>query len=224
MNKFTEKAKERLQTRLNSLQDKLGTSLTNDSDDIDEIVIKIREAEVALKNSELIGKVQSINNREIKKRTVLKKIISIGLFSSDLLTNDNKLNKSKRKQNPELYKFYDEQKFMYFSIGYDQIISIHINGHKFYTGKKIYSSGETSEILPFESFEDACSFNNVQVKNITVKQVQKQIDRIKKATEILKAAGDKYGETKKANNSYFLESEGFFDQQNANIHTLYTTF
>ena len=113
---------------------------------------------------------------------------------------------------------------MYFSIGYDNIISIHIERHKYTTGKKIYSNGSNTEILPFESFEDACSFNNIQPKNITVKQVQKQIEKIKKAEEALKIASEKCEAIKKDNRSHFLTSEGFFNQQNANIHRLYTNF
>ena len=218
-----EKRKEILKERLNGLQSKIGQALT-DNVDLDTIIEDIKTAEAELKTIELTDKVEVINKRETARRAMLSRIVVVGLFSVDLLTNDMKLNKSKRKQNPQLYKLADDTPYMYFKIGYDNIISICTGGFEYRTGKKIYSNNESSEILPFESFEDACSFNNIQTKNITAKQVQKQIEKIKKAEEALKLASEKCEATKKDNNSHFLTSEGFFSQQNANIHTLYTNF
>ena len=214
---------QRLTERLNSLQSKLGQSITSGIN-LDTIVQEINSCESQLRTIELLNKVKIINTREAGRREMLKKIVSVGLFSSDLLTNDLKLNKTKIKANPGLYQLHKETPYMYFKIGYDSIISICSNGFEYRTGKKIYSNSSSSEILPFESFEDACNFNNVQLKAISPKKVQKQINSIKKAEAALKLASEKCEEIKKTNESHFLSSEGFFSQQNANIHTLYTNF
>lgn len=225
----TEARKERLLARLNKANEKLGNALIDATDkEINDLVSEIKQAEEAVKLEELQTKVNYINTREARKRALLKQIIFFGHIDADLLTNDMKLNKTKRKQAPELFEFADKQS-VYFSIRFG-ITSINIYSEKgrttdeFETGKKIFGEGDNPPVLNFESFEDACNKNGVLLKSITVKQVQKQLSNIKKATEALKAAEEKHSKTLEANNSYFLTCENFAKQQNANIHTLHCYF
>ena len=78
-----EKRKERLKERLNGLQSKLGQALT-DNVDIDTVIVEIKTAESELKTIEFTDKVEAINKREAKRRATLKKVVAVGLFSSDL--------------------------------------------------------------------------------------------------------------------------------------------
>jgi len=217
--------KERLTARLNRLQEKIGETLTNGTNlEIEELFKKARQAEIDVKNAELVEKIETINTREKRRRAKLKKVLAIGLIDIDLITNDMRLNQSKRKQAPELYKLADNSKSLYFSHGYHGVINMHLDHEEFSTGKVIYTDSKASEVMPFDSFTDACERNSVLIKSLTLKQVQKQIAGIKKATNQLKAAEEKHSKALEANNSHFLKCERFFDQRNANIYTLWTTF
>lgn len=218
---------ERLTEKLNGLNEKLNKPFTT-IENFEELVLKIDEAKEELKRVELSDKVEAINKRETKKRALLKKVVALGVLPREVFTDSMQLHKGKRKQAPELYQFVEDNNYTNFSIGYDGIVKIRVEGFEFYEGKKDYSSAtsrrEENIILPFESFEDACNCNRTQLKSLTVKQVTKQIEAIKKATLKLEEQAKAYDKAKKANNSYFLENENFFSQRNANIHTLFTSF
>lgn len=215
--------KERLQRKLNTLQERLGVALTS-HDDLDEIVEQIRQAEQDIRQAELIEKVETINKREKERRELMRKVLAVGPVNAELLTNDLKLNKTKRKQAPELFELVDNAKSAYFTHGYHGIIKMTLNHREFETGFTSYESGSTSEVKPFKSFEHACECNGVLLKSITVKQVQRQIDKIMKANEAFEAAEKKFNASKKANNEYFLRGEGFIQHQNSNTYINYTSF
>ena len=78
-----------------------------------------------------------------------------------------KLNKTKRKQAPELAKFVEANQYVYFSIDYSKVTCIHVNGVKYKTGFTTYENGKTSEPQSFRSFDQALTVNNIQKDNIS---------------------------------------------------------
>lgn len=180
---------------------------------------KTEKLEEQINALEFTEKINQLNKREAKSRELMKAIFSIGLVDIDLLTNDMKLNKTKRKQAPELAKFVDANPYVYFSIDYSKVTCIHVNGVKYQTGCTTYENGKTSEPKSFESFEQALTVNNIQSANISATKTAAKLRRIDKATEALEAAQKKYSEILKANDAYFLKSEGFATETNTHQYT-----
>jgi hypothetical protein len=182
---------------------------------------KTEELENQINALEFKEKVKEINEREAKRRELMKAIFSIGLIDIDLLTNDMKLNKTKRKQAPELAKFVDANPYTYFSVKHSKITCINVNGFEYQTGFTTYENGKTSEPKNFESFEKALTVNNIQSANISAAKTAAKLRRIDKATAALEAAQNKYNEALKANDAYFLKCEKFASESNS--HQYITT-
>jgi len=207
---------------LNELNDKLGREMSDLNDkDLDSLVLEIRKAEQELKDTNLKAKINSINKREAIKRDVLASLCTVGMFDSELVTNDGKLNKTKRKQAPNLYDFIDTLEYYHISFGYDGVPKLNTNGNTYYMYSKDYS---TKEFKPFESFEDACNFNRVLTEVVKFGEVKAKLKKLAKIEAKFKEQCNKYEESKNELNIYFLSGEGIAQQQNANIHTHYSNF
>ena len=180
---------------------------------------KTVELQSKIKELEFKQKVKDINKREAKRRELMKQIFEFGHINSDLLTNDMKLNKTKRKQAPKLAKFVEENPYTYFSIDYSKVTCIHVNGVKYQTGFTTYENSKTSEPKSFESFEHALKVNNIQESNISAAKIAAQLRRIDKATAALEAAQEKYRDILNSNDAYFLKSEGFATETNTHQYT-----
>ena len=209
MNNNNEATVTRLQTKLDSLYDQLGKT-TLKSNNAQEIINAIKQAEKELKDKELLTKIEALNVKAEAERKILKEVFKLGYINPSLLNNDNKLNKNKSKQAPELYEF--AEKFnANFRIKYDNIVEItvykkpysmqFVNSFIDYAGNK--------QLKEFASFEAICKANRVLFKSLKVETVRKQLNNVNKATEAFRLAQDKYKESLKKNDSYFLECENF---------------
>lgn len=219
-NNLQERAKIRLTEKLNKLQTELIKALDNCNDlELDQIAGKIRTLEAEKLNNTIQLKVDRINKDHKERREILKTLLSFGPIDSDLITNDRKLNKSKRKSNPELYKFADENPYTSFSFAYDGLMEINVKRNK-YKVQRVKSGGyqEPNETIDFENFEQACSYNNILPKSKTFKQVKKELAKIDQITAKLQAQIEKNSEDLKKTDYYFLESNGFLSRHNVSAY------
>lgn len=223
----SQNALNRLNEKLETLRNKLGQEYKSEKN-FDILLKQIREAEAQVNDLELINRVEVINKREAKKREILKKIVAIGPVNGELLTNDGRLNKTKSKQAPELYKLADQYS-LYFKVSYSGIIRVNVytgrQSFEFDTGYKDYNlPREEQKIEPFKDFSHACQINGVQEKKITVAKVKKQLQALKKANDKFKAETEKFEAAQKKNNAYFLECEGIISNQTTTTRINYSKY
>jgi hypothetical protein len=185
---------------------------------------KTEELQKQINGLEFTKRVNDLNKREEERREAMKFIFSIGPINVDLLTNDMRLDKTKRKQAPELAKLVDGDKYIYFTHGHSGVIRIHIDGQEYNTGFTTYEDRQTSEVKPFTSLEHAYECNSIQAGKVSAAKVRKQLERINRATLAMEETEKKYKKILEDNNAYFLQCEKFATQRNQNIYTTTSNF
>ncbi len=202
-----------LKEKLAKLNEKLGVSLTNNSEDVHELVSQIKDAEKQVKELELITKIKNINSRDKIHRELLAEFLEVGAIDPELITNDNKLHKTKRKQNEKLYTFI-EKHGGYFKHEYDNVIKVIVNnGRQPFELQNTwveYSNGN-KELKSFTSVEEICKYKGILLNDLKVSDAKKRLAAIDKATAKLKQALELYGKETDAQGRYWLEKEGFLN-------------
>lgn len=183
--------------------------------ELDNLIEEINRIQELIQGEGLKNKINTINAREKKKRTFLEKVLKVGVIDPELITNDNRLNKTKSKQNPELYTLTEESKYIYFEHYYGEI---KIN-HERESYRSVHFDHSTKEFREFNSFEEACNYNNVQISPLKLADVKKRIKKAEAISEKLKEQIKKAESDLELLDVYTLESEAILSRHKERAYT-----
>jgi hypothetical protein len=176
---------------------------------------KIRTLETELKKLELTNKINYLNKLFVFKREVISEFLKIGEINTDLITNDGKLNKGRKKGNEKLFDFCEKYKVT-FDKHEIHFISAENYALRFSLWKTIYIDGNETKIENV-SFDKILNYYNIPCKPLNVKQVEKQLIKIEKLSNEFKNKIEEHEKKLKDLNSYFFDSNSFFYQSEQRV-------
>jgi len=178
---------------------------------------EIRQLEKQLKSLELTQKVNFINSYSEFKRQVIKELLQVGPISSDLITNDGKLNKSRRKGNEKLFDFCDKYKVWFDKY---EIHFFNSNSYslKFSLYREMYINGDATPIETV-TLENILKHYDIPLKPLTVKQVEAQAKKIEKLSNEFKNKVEEHKKKLDQLNVSFFDGNTFFYQSEEKIKT-----
>lgn len=202
---------------INKSLHKLGKSELK-GDDIPLEKLRQIDKDVAneVKDMELSAKIERINEREANKRRVLNELQSFSPIDMGIFNNDMSIHKTKARKYPKLME-YIEQNRIRFLMEYG-LLSIRVDRETLQLQKRII---EDNTIVPFGSFEEACTLNNIKVDALSLDVVKKQMERMRLIEDNLKLQLKAYDQAKRENDMYFLEKEGIVQSTRIHLSTIY---
>jgi hypothetical protein len=215
---------ERLNIKLNKLQDELGKALDNSiTSDIDKLLDEIRALEAEKKENHKRTELERVNRQHKEKREFLKEALKVEFPNEDLRTNEGSLHKTKIKKHPSFQAFVNKYPYASFEFC-NQTNKYHIikkGGETYQILKPSYIGSEVN-YTTFESFETCCKWNHFQIKPMTFKQFQKVETAILKEGEKLKKTIKEHEERIKKLNAYFLECNNLIKKSQERAYSYYS--
>lgn len=149
---------------------------------IEAKMAEIKACEEAMRRNELQAKLDRYNKEQARRRYIMGRVLNIDIPAADILKQDGYIHLGRVKRYPELEGLLEEFGHVKFSAYGESIDRVSIEGKEYRILPAIRTESGEYEHRRFKDLSEALKWHGIAEKPVSLKQAERQIAAIRKAS------------------------------------------